>query len=930
MLSNNNIKLSTRTAILFFGSLGLVVAFCIALTWYFFLREINHLEIETSIETNRQAQETLRIKQEELAHRIGDWAFWDETYDMITKGDDGYHERNLNAESLNINDLTLMIFLDREGDFVDGAQLNHSKDQSLPVSKSVVNAILAKEGVGQQLDLLIHASEIKRESISGIINVLGDPMLIALSPVTPGNDQKTIGGWLLWAKRIHDFFPERYQLVIGQPTKVIDLPANDLDTKVTDSLIKQHQRLTYELNDKDIDVFTVLSDINHAPAFILHTISPREYYLSGKNSLFLLIALCLLSGFLISAVFFRELRKTLGDRLLGLESSLRRLASNDYQTPIQTTEGNDEVAMVEQVVNQLLSHRKEMDEALEEIEMKFSTIFENASQPMMIIYDKQILSVNQATVNLLGFDSLTDLQGHSLDTLLSQPGSGLSSSRLFFQRLANHETKFEWDLVGNLGWLIPCELDITSINHEGKQALLMTMHDISERRLHENKIRRLVFNDSLTGLFNRYALMQRMKPVIGQMTEDSQQFALLYINLDRFRAVNDSFGHDVGDQVIKAVALRLNMACEHDTSLTLARIAGDEFILFMPYIETTYRPLRLSYQLQKLIMQPLIIDGISLEIGSTISVIIGGQEYTSVDDILRCADFAMNKAKMSGMPVQTFSYTMYQEALETMAIQRDLLSAIRDGQIQPIYQPIVKSNTSDVAGFEALARWHHQELGPISPARFIPLAEESNMIVELGEQILRQSCLFIKDFNEQRIKQSLPTMSVHVNFSANHFACSTLIENLKALLKETGVTPNQIVIEITESMLIDRPAESVRRMQQLKEMGIGLALDDFGTGYSALNTLCQYPLDIVKLDRSFILRLTEDKQGEILVKAIVNMAKDLQLSMVAEGVETHEQMLKIRELGVEEIQGFYYYKPMPMSDIYSLFLPKGRYLKTNV
>ena len=328
-----------------------------------------------------------------------------------------------------------------------------------------------------------------------------------------------------------------------------------------------------------------------------------------------------------------------------------------------------------------------------------------------------------------------------------------------------------------------------------------------------------MFNDSLTGLFNRYALMQRMKPIIGQLTEETQQFALLYINLDRFRAVNDSFGHDVGDQVIKAVALRLNIECETDTSLTLARIAGDEFIVFMPYIGTHIRPLRMSYQLHKLIEQPLVIDGISLEISSTISVIIGGKEYSSVEDILRCADFAMNKAKSSGKPVQTFSYNMYQEALETLAIQRDLLSAIRDGQIQPVFQPIVRADTSDASGFEALARWHHQEFGPISPARFIPLAEESNMIVELGEQILRQSCLFIKDFNSQREKLGLSSMMVHVNFSAHHFSNNTLIEHLRELLEETQVNPRHIVIEITESMLIERPTESVRRMQQLKEMG---------------------------------------------------------------------------------------------------------------
>jgi EAL domain-containing protein (putative c-di-GMP-specific phosphodiesterase class I) len=198
------------------------------------------------------------------------------------------------------------------------------------------------------------------------------------------------------------------------------------------------------------------------------------------------------------------------------------------------------------------------------------------------------------------------------------------------------------------------------------------------------------------------------------------------------------------------------------------------------------------------------------------------------------------------------------------------------------------------------------------------MAEESNLIVELGEQVLTQSCQFIQRFNEIRKEQQQPQLLVHVNFSAHHFSSSTLLENLRTTLQESRLPPQHLVIEITESMLIERPNESVKRMEQIKQLGVGLALDDFGTGYSALNTLCQYPLDIVKLDRSFVLRLMVGQQGEVLVRAIVNMARDLKLAMVAEGVETHEQMLKIKALGVEEVQGFYYYRPMPAADIFAL------------
>lgn len=428
-----------------------------------------------------------------------------------------------------------------------------------------------------------------------------------------------------------------------------------------------------------------------------------------------------------------------------------------------------------------------------------------------------------------------------------------------------------------------------------------------------------MFNDSLTGLSNRYALIQRMQPVLKQLT-DNHRFALLYINLTRFRAINDTFGHEIGDGVIKTIALRLEQEYDASGPATLARIGGDEFVIFIPQIATVYQPVRLSHKIQHRLLQPLIIDGVSLEISTTISVIIGGKEYKTVEDVLRCADFAMSKAsKKQSKRIQVFSHRMYQEALETLAIQRDLPSAIRNGQIKPVFQPIVCCDSGEIVGFEALARWQHKERGAISPCRFIPMAEESNLIVELGEQVLTQACQFIQHLNQMRSAQQKPALSVHVNFSAHHFSSTALLDNLVSTLEKTKLSPEQLVIEITESMLIERPAESVKRMEQIKQLGVNLALDDFGTGYSALNTLCQYPLDVVKLDRSFVLRLMDGQQGEALVRAIINMAKDLNLPMVAEGVETHEQMLKIKALGVSEIQGFYYYRPMPAEEVFALF-----------
>ena len=920
MLSLKNIKLSTRTALLFSSGLLMIISLSILLTWHFFLREVNTLELKTTEETNRQAQQIIRLKLDSMAKRSGDWAFRNHAYKQLLHGIPDYHLQSLSADSLRKNDLDLIVFVSYQGQFVDGAQLNTAGNRATALSLSQQTELLSEKTLGLPLQQLRQAAKPAQQSVSGIIYLGGNPMLVTITPVTGSNQTDSdIAGWMIWAKNTHSLFPHRYKNLFLNDTRLIDIVPGTVPQPVYDALFRQKQNFAHELTDEQLTVFSILQDINQQPAAILKTTAPREYYQSSKNALFMMILYCLLGGLIITLLFFRALRKSLVTRLHLLENDLKQLTRNNFSQPLQQDDKQDEISMVSQVVNKLLTTRQETSSALEEIENKFYAVYENASQPMLITHDRHVLSVNQAAATLLGYDCVSELMGYPLDQLLRDAAAPETAGDAFYQRIADHIYYFEWDITCHQGWQIPCELEITPIDHDGMQALLICLHDISERRQHENKIRRLVLNDSLTGLFNRYALSQQMQPVLKQLADGSEQrFALLYINLDRFRALNDTFGHDTGDGIIKTVALRLQLLCESAGPVTLARIAGDEFVIFIPQIVSFYQPVRLCHQIQRLLLQPQVIDGVSLEIYTTISAIIGGKEYKLVEDVLRCADFAMSKAKKLNKRIQVFSQRMYQEALETLAIQRDLPAAIRKGEIRPVFQPIVDCTSGQILGFEALARWQHPRQGPISPSRFIPMAEESNLIVELGEQVLQQACQFIQQLNEDRAAQQLPPLSVHVNFAAHHFSSMTLLDNLRATLAQSRLAPEQLVIEITESMLIERPAESVKRMKQIKELGVKLALDDFGTGYSALNTLCQYPLDIVKLDRSFVLRLIDGQQGEALVRAIINMAKDLNLIMVAEGVETEEQQQKIKALGVSEIQGFYYYRPMPAEDVQAL------------
>ena len=446
-------------------------------------------------------------------------------------------------------------------------------------------------------------------------------------------------------------------------------------------------------------------------------------------------------------------------------------------------------------------------------------------------------------------------------------------------------------------------------------AWLISVRDITERRNSESKIKRLSAYDNLTGLLNRNQMQALLQAALERREEDTPHFAVLHIDIAHFKNINDTFGHSTGDALLREVAFRLSRYLGEQL---VARIASDEFIVYLPRIDSFYHPMRLASQLRSLIAEPMHLEEAELVVSACIGVVIGGNEFAAAEEVLRCADYALGQAKRHPHQQKLFTHRLYQTALVSTLIKRDLPNAIHNDQLQAYFQPIVDCQTGQMVGVEALARWQHPEQGFISPGQFIPIAEESNLILELGEKILRQACQCGRRLNQQREQRGLPPVLVHVNFSARHFSSPDLLPKLEETLRITEIPPAQLAIEITESMLLLSPRDAIRRMRRIKQLGIHLALDDFGTGYSALNTLCQYPIDVVKLDRSFVLRLMEGKQGELLVRAIINMAHDLQLGIIAEGVETIEQQQKLSALGIREIQGFYYYRPMPQESLLAL------------
>jgi diguanylate cyclase (GGDEF)-like protein len=453
--------------------------------------------------------------------------------------------------------------------------------------------------------------------------------------------------------------------------------------------------------------------------------------------------------------------------------------------------------------------------------------------------------------------------------------------------------------------------------------------EIAERKQIEARLQHLAWHDPLTNLPNRALLMRRLQAVLKPTNpEDSVDFALMFIDCDRFKTVNDSLGHLVGDQLLVAIAQRLQaQLLPHQT---LMRLGGDEFTILVQPIRQMCDVTRLAELLQDTMLVPFKIQGREIFMSVSIGIVFSAPHYRHPQDILRDADTAMYQAKAEGKACyRIFTQSMHAHAVRRLHLETDLRRAIENQEFSIQYQPIVALANQTIVNFEALIRWWHPEQGFISPADFIPIAEETGLIIPLGEWVLRQTCQQFQTWQQrfqdlQQQGRSLPVSrfpSVSVNLSVRQFAQPGLIERIDQILADTGLDSQSLKLEITESAIMDYSSSAMEILQQLKARHIQLSIDDFGTGYSSLSYLHRFPVDTLKIDRSFVSRIGEHGENLEIIRAIAALAKSLNISIVAEGVETHYHHTYLHSLGCEFGQGYFFYKPMTPDAIETLIFP---------
>lgn len=432
--------------------------------------------------------------------------------------------------------------------------------------------------------------------------------------------------------------------------------------------------------------------------------------------------------------------------------------------------------------------------------------------------------------------------------------------------------------------------------------------EIYERQQIQQKLLDIALRDRLTGLSNRFSFLQQLTEILNKTKQHPEHlFAVLFLDCDRFKLINDSFGHMLGDRVLIEVARRI-MSCIPEHCM-LSRFGGDEFAILIEKISDCQDAIQAAQKIQHQLSQPFHINECEFFFSASIGIVIGTNDYNSPENILRDADTAMYKAKAKGKArYWVFDPQIRSQGLTRLQLETDLRLALKYQKLEVYYQPIVSLANEEITGFEALVRWHHPQRGFISPGEFIPIAEETGLIVPLGLWVMQEACrqlrLWQQQFDNNNLKMS-------VNLSVKQFSQADLIEQIDRILQETQLDSRCLRLEITESAIMDNAESATLILQQLKERQIKLSIDDFGTGYSSLSYLHRFPVDTLKIDRSFIARIGENGENLEIIRAIVTLARHLNMSIVAEGIETAQQRNYLKIIDCEEAQGYLFSQPLP-------------------
>ena len=558
-----------------------------------------------------------------------------------------------------------------------------------------------------------------------------------------------------------------------------------------------------------------------------------------------------------------------------------------------------------------ITKRREAEEALRKSEEQFRLTFEMAPIGMAISTLKgKFTRVNRALCDFLGYSRAELLELSFAE--ISHPDDWQTHHHLEQTLIDSEESNFQIEkrFLAKNGRIVDTLLKVVVVRDPDNKPLHFNNQivDITERKHMEQQLLHDALHDSLTGLSNRALFMDRLSQQLKRsQRQGGYLFAVLFLDLDRFKVVNDSVGHLVGDKLLIEIARRLeNSVAPTDT---VARLGGDEFTILLEDISSKSQAILVAESIYQTLTFPFNIQGYELFTTASIGIALSSQGYDKPEDILRDADLTMYSAKEHGRArYEIFDCSLRDRALQRLELETDLRRALERQEFEVYYQPITSLPLGVLSGFEALARWNHPTKGSIKPADFIPVCEETGLIIPLGNWLLKEACMTAR--NWQLKYPEHPEIKISVNLSAQQFREPQLVEEIKKVLAETDLPGRFLKLEITESVLIENLETVTEIILHLRKQDIQFSIDDFGTGYSSLSYLHRFPVDTIKIDRSFVSQMQADGENSAIVKAIITLAHMLNMDVIAEGIETTSQLAQLKLLQCEYGQGFFFSRPL--------------------
>ncbi|PZP57431.1 MAG: hypothetical protein DI596_09255, partial [Azospira oryzae] len=615
---------------------------------------------------------------------------------------------------------------------------------------------------------------------------------------------------------------------------------------------------------------------------------------------------------LASGTAVQGLEASVGGRCLRLAIAGIRLAEEEEEEEERLLLVAEDISKEEQLRDEARAHETRYRDLVEGLE---AIVWEADAQTFAFTF------VSRRAEAILGYPVERWLHQPDFWANLIHPEDRSQALAAYREARAKGRGAPEYRVIGSDGRVVWLRDRVHAVTDKDGRVLRLrgVMVDITERKRAEERIEQLAFYDPLTGLPNRALCLDRLRQALASAQRQGGELAVMFIDLDLFKHINDSLGHATGDRLLEAAARRLS-SCVRESD-TVARLGGDEFVVVLNGI-TEEAMTTVAQKILEALREPFVVEGHVLHLTCSIGVALHPRDGSEAQTLLRNADAAMYRAKALGRNnAQFYTEEMNRKALERLTLEQELRQALARGEFVLHYQPRVNLASGEITGLEALVRWQHPEKGLIAPDRFIAVAEETGLILPLSEWVLREACAQAKAWERAFAKPA----SVAVNLSARQFREKDLVEKVTGILRETGLDPDRLELEITESVVMDQVEEALATLARLRALGVRLAIDDFGTGYSSLSQLKRLPLSVLKIDKSFVDGIPSDPDDVTIVTTILSMAHAMKLKVVAEGVETGVQLAFLRQHRCDEMQGYFFSKPLPAEAAQAL-LREGRRL----